>query len=170
MSESIINVIDTKNKCGKINTILQNKKDKQKHCFIYSMDGCPYCKNLDDELETMKDNIDHKYTKKGEIAKIMSHQLPNVHEVEDSQIDGFPTIIIVSNGKRDETFKGARTSIELINFLLKHGVINSGKEKDTNNIMGRAKRKPKRVKKSLRKGRNSRKSRKSLRNGKKGKK
>ena len=168
MSKSIINVIDTKNKCGKINKVLKNKNDNRKHCVIYSMKGCPYCEQLDDELQKMKDNMKNKYTNKGEIAKIMSDQLPNVHEVEDAQLNGFPTIIIVSNGKRNNTFNGPRKSDELINFLLHNGVIAKQSSEDTNNMMGGAKKKTlkkgKKVKKSLRKGK------KSLKKGKKAKK
>ena len=61
MSKSIINVIDTKNKCGEINKVLKNKNDNQKHCVIYSMKGCPYCEQLDAELQKMKDNMKNVY-------------------------------------------------------------------------------------------------------------
>ena len=178
MSEGIINVINTEEKCHEINMALENKNDNQKHCVIYSMKGCPYCIQLDGELKKMVEAMKNKYTKKGEIAKIMSDQLPNVHEVEDAQLNGFPTIIIVSNGKRNKTFNGPRTSDELINFLLQNEVIAKQSSEDTNNMMGRAKKKTlrkakksKKAKKSLRKGKKSlRKGKKSLRKGKKAKK
>ena len=161
MSEGIINVINTEEKCGGINELLEKKNDNQKHCVIYSMKGCPYCIQLDGELKKMVEAMKNKYTKKGEIAKIMSDQLPNVHEVEDAQLNGFPTIIIVSKGKRDNTFNGPRTSDELINFLLQNEVIAKQSSEDTNNMMGGAK------KKTLRKGKKSKKTKKSLRKGKK---
>ena len=164
MSQSIINVVDTKKKCGEINKVLQKKNDKQKHCVIYSMKGCPYCEQLDGELKNMEDNMKNKYRNNGEIAKIMSDQLPNVHEVEDSQLNGYPTIIIVSNGKRHKTFNGPRTSDELINFLKGNGVITEQSLEYSNNMMGGAK------KKSLKKGKRSKKAKKSLKKSKKSKK
>ena len=171
MSESIINVVDNENKCGEINKVLKKKNDNQKHCVIYSMKGCPYCDQLDGELKKMEDTMKNKYTNIGEIAKIMSDQLPNVHEVEDAQLNGYPTIIIVSNGKRNKTFNGPRTSDELINFLLHNGVISKQSPENINNMMGGAKKKTLRKgKKSLRKGKKSlRKGKKSLKKGKKGK-
>lgn len=161
MSEGIINVIDNKKKCGVINELLENKNDNQKHCVIYSMKGCPYCIQLDGELKKMVEAMKNKYTKKGEIAKIMSDQLPNVDEVEDAQLNGFPTIIIVSKGKRNKTFNGPRSSDELINFLLDNKVIVAQSSEDINNMMGGAK------KKTLRKGKKGKKTKKSLRKGKK---
>jgi thioredoxin-like negative regulator of GroEL len=163
MSKSIINVINNKKKCGEINNVLKKKNDNQNqnHCVIYSMKGCPYCEQLDGELKKMENTMENKYTNKGTIAKIMSDQLPNVHEVEDAQLNGFPTIIIVSNGKRNKTFNGPRSSDELINFLLQNGVIAKQSSEDTNNMMGGAK------KKTLRKGKKGKKTKKSLRKGKK---
>ena len=175
MSESIINVINNKKKCGEINKVLEKRNDKQKHCVIYSMKGCPYCDQLDDELKKMEDTMENKYTNTGEIAKIMSDQLPNVHEVKDAQLNGYPTIIIVSNGERNKTFNGPRKSDELINFLLDNKVIVEQSSEDINNMMGGAKKKTLRKgKKSLRKGKKAKKSlrkgKKSLKKGTKGKK
>ena len=64
----------------------------------------------------------NKYTKKGEIAKIMSDQLPNVDEVEDAQLNGFPTIIIVSNGKRNKTFTNNFVSSAYLRIFREGGI------------------------------------------------
>ena len=111
-------LVDNNNDVKKLNKNLKQKDA----CLIYSMPGCPYCEQLDVELKKVEDRLgdfDHI----GLIAKILNHNKDNVN-VENVEIDGFPTIVVSSSGKQKSKFEGRpRTEEELIKFLLENKII-----------------------------------------------
>ena len=84
--------------------MLNNNLKQKDACLIYSMPWCPYCEELDTELEKVENKLGD-FDKMGLIAKVLNHNKDSVN-VSDLEIDGFPTIIVSSSGKQKNKFEG----------------------------------------------------------------
>ena len=114
----VVNVT-TSDQAKKISKKLENEKSA---CVIYLMEGCPHC-------VTLKETLHHEVepalkTRMGNmIVKIHNDLMDNLN-IENKNVEGFPTITIVKHGKQTKEHNGERNLEALLEFLAKSNVIN----------------------------------------------
>ena len=100
----------------KINEIKDKVKLSNPSAIIYLMDGCPHCVDLKNLLKEVEPEIKKHKSKGGLIAKL-EQKFMDLVDVENRDIDGFPTLIISQNGKQIKKYDGERTKEGIIKFF-----------------------------------------------------
>ena len=101
---------------SKPSTFNQDVSNGKKLVWFYA-DWCGHCKKMEKEWDTASKNVD------GKMIKINLGDNENKQQQEISKkynIQGFPTILLLDNGEKKETYSGERTSSAFENFCNKH--------------------------------------------------
>ena len=82
--------------------------------FVFKMNGCPHCVKMEPEWSRFKAmNSTNIQTKELEASK--DSALAKKYNVK-----GFPTLLMINNGKVIDTYSGERTAEEFNKFAEKH--------------------------------------------------
>lgn len=79
---------------------------------LYYVEWCPHCKVIKPEWKKLENDNDLKHIK---IEKINCEENESI--VEEKNIEGFPTILLNTNGK-EVAYNGERTYAEFKNYLV----------------------------------------------------
>lgn len=79
--------------------------------ILYYAEWCGHCQRFKPEWAKLKDELEKKGMKWAEYESEKDGQ-----KMEEENIEGFPTIIILMNGKKNE-YNGQRTSSDIMNFI-----------------------------------------------------
>ena len=84
-------------------------------CLLVYSDNCRWCKKMMPEWKKFK-----KTSKKNgiKIKEVEASDQPKM--IKNLGVKGFPTILMLKNGKRIDTHTGKRTSKEFHEFISKH--------------------------------------------------
>lgn len=131
----VVNVT-TSDQAEEISKKLKNGKSA---CVIYLMEGCPHCVTL---KETLHHEVEPALKNRmgNMIVKIHNDLMDNLN-IENKNVEGFPTITIVKHGKQTKEHNGERNLEALLEFLAKSNVI------DDVAMAGGAKRKTRKLRK-----------------------
>jgi len=83
---------------------------------LFHHPGCIHCIMLKPKWEMMKKKIKSE----GEIMEVNAQALEKSTNPIKSQIDGFPTIVRISNGKITDKFAEERNIENMLRFVTKH--------------------------------------------------
>lgn len=78
---------------------------------LYYATWCGHCKNFKGEWEKLKQELAKKGYSFGEYEDEQDRQ-----KIEEENIQGYPTILISKNGKKEE-YNGPRTSNDIMDFV-----------------------------------------------------
>ena len=93
-----------------------NKIPKLNGIVLFHHPGCIHCIMLKPKWEMMK----KKLNMDGEIMEVNADALEKSESPIKSQIDGFPTIVHISNGQIKEKFAEERNIENMLRFVTKH--------------------------------------------------
>ena len=131
----VVNVTTSK-KAREISKKLKNGKSA---CVIYLMEGCPHCvtlkKTLHHEVEPVLKN------RMGNMIVKIHNDLMDHLNIENKNVEGFPTITVVKHGKQTKEHRGERNLDALLEFLADSNII------DDVAMAGGAKRKTRKLRK-----------------------
>jgi len=104
-----------------------NKIPKLNGIVLFHHPGCIHCIMLKPKWEMMK----NKLNMEGDIMEVNADALENSTSPIKSQIDGFPTIVHISNGQIKDKFAEERNIENMLRFVTKH-LDDSNKKLDFN--------------------------------------
>lgn len=93
-----------------------NKMPEMNGIVLFHHPGCIHCIMLKPKWEMMK----KKLKSEGEIMEVNAQALEKSQHPIKSQIDGFPTIVRISNGKIKDKFAEERNIENMLRFVTKH--------------------------------------------------
>jgi len=131
----VVNVTTSK-QAEEISKKLKNGKPA---CVIYLMEGCPHCVTLKETLHHEVEPV-LKNRMGNMIVKIHSDLMDHLN-IENKNVEGFPTITVVKHGKQTREHSGERNLDALLEFLANSNVI------DDVAMAGGAKRKTRKLRK-----------------------
>ena len=83
---------------------------------LFHHPGCIHCIMLKPKWEMMK----KKLSKHGDIMEVSAEALENSNHPVKHQINGFPMIVYLNNGKIEDTFSEERNVENMLKFVTKH--------------------------------------------------
>ncbi len=104
---------------------------------LYYAEWCGHCQRFKPEWAKLKGELEKKGMKWAEYESEKDGQ-----KMEEENIKGFPTIVIIMNGKKNE-YDGQRTAVDIMSFVNGNGQNQDGKFKQCGGT---------RQKKTMRKG------------------
>jgi thioredoxin-like negative regulator of GroEL len=145
--------------------MLNKLLSERKAVIFFVAPWCGHCKQLEPTIDSLMGRFKN-YKNPGVIARVEESEIPNFNY--DNEIQGYPTIRIMSNGKKIKDYEGPRDENSLsemfVRYFNKRGDVVTN-EKDTKKIV--KKRKKKRKKKRLEILRKKKRRRKTKSKGKK---
>ena len=123
---------------------------------LFHHPGCIHCIMLKPKWEMMKKKIKSE----GEIMEVNAQALEKSNHPIKSQIDGFPTIVRITNGEIKDKFAEERNIENMLRFVTKH--LNDSNNKLDYNYKLNKHNNIKKVKKTKRKNKNKEKTKKKL--------
>lgn len=114
------------------------KSNKDFLVWFYA-DWCGHCTAMKDEWEKLCSKCNNKYN----LAKIRDDVAPKLTNNLGNNIEGYPKIVLISNGKEKKEYQGPRDAQNLFNFLKQHAKTVGPQKKKRN--CSRKMRKPMRI-------------------------
>ena len=146
--------------------MLNKLLSERKAVIFFVAPWCGHCKKLEPTIDSLMGRFKN-YKSPGVIARVEESEIPNFNY--DNEIRGYPTIRVMSHGKKIKDYEGPRDENSLaemfVRYFHKKRDIVTDNEKDTKKIV--KKRKKKRKKKRLEILRKKKKRRKTKSKGKK---
>ena len=93
-----------------------NHVNKIKGVVLFHHPGCIHCIMLKPKWEMMK----KKLSKHGDIMEVSAEALENSNHPVKHQINGFPMIVYLNNGKIEDTFSEERNVENMLKFVTKY--------------------------------------------------
>lgn len=138
MSVELIHVNSPKT-VSQYNRVVKNKPTM----VLFYMDGCGHCESMKPEWEKFEEDAKNTHTSQV-VARVNANYMSDLEGETD--VMGYPTIMMLLNGKKHKEFTGERTSKKFMKFLKDNIVMSGGRKK---------RRKRKSSKKSKKRGRKS---------------
>ena len=124
------NVVDHQN----LNKFNSNIKNNDFAVWFYA-DWCGHCKSMENEWKVLESKCKNKYN----LAKVRDDMKDGVMNGLGKDVQGFPKIVLISNGKQINEYNGERNNEKLLKFI--EG--NMSKNNSNNNTKGTKKTKGK---------------------------
>jgi hypothetical protein len=117
---------------------------------MYSPD-CWHCKAMQSDWNELKNNDDLKKLNIA-IIEVRNDALDSIEHPTIKNVNGFPTMRLIVNGKIKKEYDGGRTTNDMVNFIKENfGNVQKGGYNTKKNIRRRRSKRVRRIKKSKRK-------------------
>lgn len=100
---------------------------------LYYANWCPHCQTMKPEWNKLSEKF--KNSKQINIADVESEFMDKIDHEHKQNVQGFPTIVSCSQGKKIADFSGSRTYEEMNKFANDNNTVSSNKSNNINNLL-----------------------------------
>ena len=153
MSVKLIHV-NSPNEVSQYNRVIKSKPTM----VLFYMDGCGHCESMKPEWEKFEEDAKNTHINRA-VARVNANYMSDLEGETD--VMGYPTIMMLLNGKKHNEFTSKRTSKEFMNFLKDNLAMNGGRK--IRRKRKSSKKSKKRVRKSNKRAKRSKRSKRTRR-------